>query len=321
MDSATKIFETIVAGGEAGLLRMIADKQTEHQLLDFKASTKDLVPLHDNDKRNLAKTVGGFANADGGVIVWGVKCNKNAAKLDVVSELKPIAQVEQFKTALDEVTPQLVQPFPDVRHVLIEGTTAGSGYIATCVPSWDGLPVRSTMTERGSDFYLRTGNLTLSMPHSLLAERFGRRPLPKLRLTGYVVKEHAGAVTMKLAVHNSGRGLAKSITVILPPGTIVPASSLTWSVASGYENSEEPFVTQGVCYEADASLVIYPHLGRQFYRLYATGSIMEEIIQKPIEYQVFCDGYTYKGAIKAVQFGNDANRFVFEEVDETTTIV
>lgn len=47
--------------------------------------------------------------------------------IDLVSEPKPIAKVDQLKTPLDKITPQLVQPYPEVTHAIVEGTTQGIG--------------------------------------------------------------------------------------------------------------------------------------------------------------------------------------------------
>jgi hypothetical protein len=57
--------------------------------LDFKQKAdKNRPSLDDDDKANLAKSISGFANTDGGLIIWGVKA-KAAAKddPDVATEL------------------------------------------------------------------------------------------------------------------------------------------------------------------------------------------------------------------------------------------
>lgn len=315
MDNATKIYSTLMAGEEAALQRLVDESRTEDQYLDFKQVTKKPPPLQDEDKRNLAKTVGSFANADSGVIVWGVDCRKNADGLDVAIKLTPIERIEQFKTALDEVTPQLVQPYPSVTHSIIYSDEPGLGYVVTLVPSWDGLPVRSIMAGRGSDFYLRAGNQVSQMPPGLLAERFGRRPLPKLRLIGAIEKDKNNMLWIKFVVHNEGRGIARSIAVILPPETDLPMPDQGWALASGYENNKELLVSRGLCFEAPAELIIYPNLGRKAYQLCTHAWNLDKFINQTFEYQVFCDGYSHKGSIKAVQKAEDPNQFVFEEIE------
>lgn len=315
MDNATKIYSTLMNGKEAALQRLIDESRIEDQYLDFKQVTKKPPPLQDEDKRNLAKTVGSFANADSGVIVWGVDCRKNADGLDVAIKRTPIERIDQFKTALDEVTPQLVQPYPNVTHSIIYSAEPGFGYVVTLVPLWEGLPVRSILAGKGSDFYLRTGNQISQMPPSLLAERFGRRPLPKLRVTGAMIKDQTGQAWLKLAVHNYGRGLAKSIAVLFSAQVNLPYSERTWSIASGYEQTDELFQQQGICFESPYEMVIYPGLGRKFYHLNTHASLADEVTQQILQYQIFCDGYSYKGSIKAVQDTSDLNRFTFQEVD------
>ncbi|MBK7837110.1 MAG: ATP-binding protein [Candidatus Obscuribacter sp.] len=249
MDAATKIYQDIIAAGEAGLQKMIDNQQVEHQLLDFKEVTGQTAPISDPDKKNLSKSLGGFANTDGGVIVWGVACAP-VDGIDAASELKPIAKIDQFKTELDTLTPQYMQPYvTGVEHHKIESVTKGSGYIVTIVPSWDGTPVRSVF-KGGADFMIRAGNQFVQMPYSILADKFGKRPQPKLKVYGTSKRNmNDQMATVQLSVVNYGRGIARNISVVL--GSKFPFNrSHGWQYAQGFGDATNPFDLQGVCLES-----------------------------------------------------------------------
>jgi predicted HTH transcriptional regulator len=54
----------------------VAEQKEETLDLDFKAISNPELKSHD-DRRNLARAISGFANASGGLIVWGVDARKN----------------------------------------------------------------------------------------------------------------------------------------------------------------------------------------------------------------------------------------------------
>jgi hypothetical protein len=57
-----------------GWIRKTVERKAEEGLyLDFKQKSDRWGPALNDDKANLAKAISGFANTDGGLIVWGVK--------------------------------------------------------------------------------------------------------------------------------------------------------------------------------------------------------------------------------------------------------
>ncbi len=56
----------------------IQERQEENLYLDFKLVNRSDLSNRD-DRKNFAKTLSGFSNSSGGIIVWGVEANdKNA---------------------------------------------------------------------------------------------------------------------------------------------------------------------------------------------------------------------------------------------------
>jgi hypothetical protein len=81
--------------------------QEEHLHLDFKTVDKADFSKRE-DRRNLAKCISGFANSDGGLIVWGVDARENDHKIDCAMGSKEIGPVNQFLSKLNKFTGQAV---------------------------------------------------------------------------------------------------------------------------------------------------------------------------------------------------------------------
>jgi hypothetical protein len=140
--------------------------------------------LSDDDKANLAKALSGFANTDGGLVVWGVKA-KAATKddPDVAIELKPISRLKTFQTGLNAVAGGLCQPpLPGVENRAV--ATPGDedvGYVVTVIPPRrDSLVQATAKTCKG--FFIRSGSGFHQLPEPLIAAFYRRSPSPLLRL-------------------------------------------------------------------------------------------------------------------------------------------
>jgi len=123
----------------AMIKRFTAEKMSEDLHLEFKSPRN-----RDEAKRPLARAVSAFANADGGVIIWGVEKKGN------LCEPRPIANATAFREQLEDLTGQAVSPPAlGVRSVeILEG--AESGYIKTLVPASDLTPHMAKFGENRS---------------------------------------------------------------------------------------------------------------------------------------------------------------------------
>src|SRR4051812_36896628 len=83
--------------------RFVEERQDEHLSLDFKTPGSGLTS--GSDKKNLAEILSGFSNSAGGLTVWGIATQRDAAGRDVAAELKPIDNVARFVERLREFTP------------------------------------------------------------------------------------------------------------------------------------------------------------------------------------------------------------------------
>jgi hypothetical protein len=92
------------------------DKTFETEFLDFKTGTMADVDL----KRLWSKLLGSFANAGGGVVIWGVVARKDkSTEIDAIVGLDLVPDVDAFRSRLTELQNPAVDP--PVRNVEIIG--------------------------------------------------------------------------------------------------------------------------------------------------------------------------------------------------------
>ena len=158
----------------------ISEGATENLHLDFKTVRDDQLSSRD-DRKNLAKAISGFANSEGGIIVWGVDARPNSDGIDCAVGEKPIANLKRFVSKLSEYSSQASSPLVDgvTHNGILSG--GGSGFAATYVPQSDAAP---HMAKLGEDrYYKRNAGSFYRLEHFDLEDMFGRRPHPKLQLS------------------------------------------------------------------------------------------------------------------------------------------
>lgn len=201
--------ETFEQIGEAEIAEYIRLGQEEHVHLDFK-TVRDGKLRSEDDKRNLAKCLSGFANSSGGIIVWGVDARENAQGIDCAGAAAEIASLKLFISRLNELTGEAVSPIVDgVRHKAIE-TAPDRGFAVTLVPETASGP---HMAKLGEDrYYKRSGDSFYRMEHFDLEDMFGRRQKPRLRLIiEHIPVPNPVEEVIRFRVLNEGRATAKHL--------------------------------------------------------------------------------------------------------------
>jgi hypothetical protein len=160
--------------------QFVDERWVEDLHLDFKAPES----MKNRDaRRDFAKALSGFANSDGGVIVWGVDARKTSEEeADAACGLKLIEGIKAFVSDLQTLTGQAANPSVDgVLHEALEIPDArGRGYAKTLVPASESTPHMAKLAE--DRYYKRNGSSFKRMEHFDLEDMFGRRPKPKLDL-------------------------------------------------------------------------------------------------------------------------------------------
>lgn len=183
--------------------RMHVDFKQKHDRRDSK--------LADDDKKNLAKAISGFANSGGGVLIWGIE--------DKTLAPKPITDVQRFVASMLELAPQVTDPIIqgiDGDWIPSDTESRQEGYGVIFIPESLLPPHRVILNYKDikNHYYIRSGESFVVASHTQLEDMFGRRPKPKLALsTRVVISGRSGRTCylyVILGIENKGRGTAKS---------------------------------------------------------------------------------------------------------------
>jgi Schlafen, AlbA_2 len=222
------------------LQEFVAAEREEDLHLDFKVVGDP--GLSREDRKSLAVALSGFANSDGGILVWGIEARPNGSGVDCAVALREIAQASLCLTRLNTLTGQCVSPLVDgVQHrVILRDRTAG--FCVSVVPPSDSGP---HMAKAGQDRYFkRSGSGFYRMEHFDLEDMFGRRQRPSLSLNLDLVPRSGDDPHEELhfSIINSGRGVAKcagffckfeaGVTVAGVRGHLTNVSSLNHGIPS-----------------------------------------------------------------------------------------
>jgi hypothetical protein len=215
MSRAADLFDQLTQGGATRVQEMIANGEAEELFLDFKRSADNGsgVRLSDRDRMNLAKSISGFGNSEGGVVIWGVDCRSDPQRGDVPNSGHPITNPTRFKSWLEQAVSGLtVPPHDGVRHLSLplDPTT---GFVATLIPRGRHAPYQTVPDNK---YLMRAGSSFVPVPHGVLAGMFGRTPQPEIILQ-YILEPVQvtpdGKVRFKvgMAIRNAGMGVAQDV--------------------------------------------------------------------------------------------------------------
>jgi hypothetical protein len=187
-----QIFEAIDL---AELNRYIAEQQEEHLHLEFKTVNHPYDIVYDEkkgkasytkddaknaDKKNISKTLSGFANSNGGIVIWGIKTEENKLKPDVAEKLVPIRELTKFLTLLNRLESESVTPpIAGVVHKKID-LGNDTGYVKTYVPASESAPHMANYADK--HYYKRSGGNFYQCEHYDIIDIFSRKKYPKIEL-------------------------------------------------------------------------------------------------------------------------------------------
>jgi len=139
--------------------RFVVDGVREDVWLEFKVASELGGGFNRDDQKHFAKAVSGFANEEGGIVVWGIKCVKDrTTEIDVATELVPITNIKGFVSRLDSLAGQASDPFLGgiQNKAIAQSGVHNSGFIVTYIPKGEALPYKALLGV--NDFYGRSGS-------------------------------------------------------------------------------------------------------------------------------------------------------------------
>lgn len=217
-DAAREWAQRLEKGGWPAIERLVAQRAPE--TLHFEAKSKERPEdplLTPGDRQNLSKALSGFANSDGGVLVWGLDARPGSDRVDRIQDFAPIGDLEGFVASLEaEPVDSVTPPVDGLSFIPIEDPDApGTGVVVCVIPASDGGP-HMAIGKKLHRYYRRDAGDFRAMEHFEVADMFGRRPHPVIRprmewsisFAGPAARRRAELVVQHF-VRNEGRGIAK----------------------------------------------------------------------------------------------------------------
>ena len=167
---ARQFFNQPVEGGISAIERLVTDRQHETEWLDFKGGEN----LNDDRiKSTWSESLCGFANNQGGVLIWGIDARRDkTTDVDAASDVKPIRKVAAHQSRLLQLLPVAVDPpIIGVEIATFARSDAGDGFVVCFVPESETKPHRAEMLE-GKPYMLRIGDSFRNPSPSILRSLF-----------------------------------------------------------------------------------------------------------------------------------------------------
>ncbi|MCE5251958.1 ATP-binding protein [bacterium] len=245
-ERAREIFEMLKVKKEESINEFILSRKAEELFLDFKRSADNGAgeKLHHIDRNHLAKSISGFGNSEGGVIVWGVDCSRDFDGADVAKAKFPLENVDRFVSLLHSaISGCTIPPHSEVEILGIREKGKKSGFAASLIPKSMKAPHQVIYNMH---YYMRAGSNFVPVPHAILSGLFGRRPEARIGLNYGVKTLKASDDTIECSlgfnIINNGRGIARDTYLIievlnLPGPCCTFSANLTdenWTYTSNY---------------------------------------------------------------------------------------
>jgi hypothetical protein len=225
---ARDFFDQITADADpARFIRSLVTSsppRAETDYLDFKVSPGK---LNDSKIRQMwCEALSGFANNQGGVLVWGIEARKTLidgiGEIDAACGERLVGQPSAFESRLRELQRGATDPpLANVEIRAFEAPTApGKGFVVCFVPEGPFKPYR-TEEGRTSQFYLRAGDNFVTMSRAMLQALFYPRLKARFSVEGeltWTLGEDERAVSraivdVRLRVTNHGPATARNAAI------------------------------------------------------------------------------------------------------------
>jgi len=212
-DTASRIYDSLATLEDVAAL--VTQQREEDLYLEFKKKRDTrTADVEAEDRKKLSGVLSSFANADGGVCVWGIATKKSPSRPDHAAELKPLDDVDAFRARILDLTLVVIQPAIDGLKAKTIRDETGAGYFIIMIPKSFRPPHRAVFDERL--YITRTSTGTRRMEHFELEEVFGRRlrPVIVLRLELWPRIGDRPMQELRLYALNEGRSVAKHVGVM-----------------------------------------------------------------------------------------------------------
>ncbi len=199
--------------------------------LDFKSGRVDI--HDDNLKKIWSKALGAMANTEGGLLIWGIKADKDPkSKVDAAHALALAPDVNALTTRLKELLPAATAPPVMGVEILPVPAPGPDGFVVCYVPRSRNRPHRSEAVSKR--FFIRIQDHSDDVPYPWLKTMFSpdHSPLLEARVEIQLRGDISGLRKfLYVRLQNSGGGTAHDVFVIATgdPQVRLDPEPTTWN--------------------------------------------------------------------------------------------
>lgn len=175
---AESIFESLNSIGD--IQNLINDGESENLYLECK--TAGSARLNPEMKNHLASAISGFSNANGGVVIYGVKTEKKSKRkgegesMDVLIDIEKVGNVDLLMKGMRNAIPSLTIPSVlDFEIKTIKQKNKQSGIVVLLIKKSNSDPLQST---EDNLFYFRSGDEFIKAPYEVIKRLFAATESP-----------------------------------------------------------------------------------------------------------------------------------------------
>jgi len=291
LEQASALYEAIIRFDDVE--QLVHDRVKEDIHLEFKMKKDRRGPdLDVSDAWQFSRALSGFANSDGGVLLWGIETDKE----ERACKMKPISSVVDFEARLKKSLVNSVQPFVDNVKIesILQSSDSRDGYVKVLIPRSEKTPHRAMLADR--EYFRRSTEGFYRLEHFDLEDAFGRRPHPVLVLQLRLIPRPGEDPHEELSfcLRNDGRSIARYVGCVCEfPADVVIASTHGFSNNTGL-NQGRPIATYADNFGVIHASPIMSALGSITIRRSAKGTPLSLTVRW------YCDGMTervYTGTI------------------------
>jgi Putative DNA-binding domain len=175
------LFEKLVSEGEEAINELVAQGYQENVELEFKTkSNASDGELTKEDRKNLGIALSALSNSMGGVLLWGISAAKNGDGVDCASGLRPISEIDKFKSEMERAVSQALMPRHEAIRIakICQVANPQTGYLTMHIERSERRPHRCEFGEK--QYFKRIGDSSVAMEHYDIEDSFKRVVVPAL---------------------------------------------------------------------------------------------------------------------------------------------
>ncbi len=188
-------------------LTSVTQEQVECFFIDYKEVPEDFTGKTSLNKYwgTLAKSISGFGNALGGLLVFGIK--------DTDKSLSPFSGYKNFEVLVNEFIPRSTNPkHESVKTFLIPSDDATKGYVVVEIPQSLNRPLQVISNDYNHRYFYRSGESHSDIPHDVLVGMLGHKIPPRMIVQWYADEvEQPDKFVFQIVLRNGSSVIARNV--------------------------------------------------------------------------------------------------------------